>query len=164
MSLRRFVNSTSVCIAGALLAVLTAGPGHAQSSSCFQFVGTPLNTSDNCDATPTTKRSVGLRTFSWKGHSYLINNTQNNFEVYSIDNPQAPSRVTYSSFGVTLHTDTDQNLKQFSVCDDCRYGVAGFGVEGILLFDLGTGATPSFGGKEFVEYRNAGNRRIHAAF
>jgi len=50
--------------------------------------------------------------------------------------------TTYFNFGT--RGDSDYDLTQFDVCDECRYGVLAHKVNRTVVFDLGTGAVPTF--------------------
>ncbi len=64
--------------------------------------------------------------------------------MFRVDDPESPGLAVDSNFGVPPLGDRDYNLFNFTVCDDCRSGAAGFDVQGLVLFDLGTGSLPSF--------------------
>ncbi len=133
----------AVVVSGTLAAALVA-PGSARADNYCAVAGQPLlNTANNCNGVPDIDRAIMLRSFTWKGHRYLIADVGNDLRLWQVDNPTAPGSAVSSHFRVPLHTDIDQNLVTFAVCDDCRYGIAAFGIEGQVLFDLGTGSTPS---------------------
>ena len=48
-----------------------------------------------------------------------------------------------SFFNIPNVGDSDYDMVSFSVCDDCRWGIANFKVA-TVLFDLGAGPTPEF--------------------
>lgn len=135
----------AVCVSLALSA------GVAAAQECI--VWTPpllFDTSDDCDARPSNPKVLAVNTFYWNGSPYLIANTGNNLAVWRVSNPLNPgTRVETTRLTGSYLGDRDYNLSSFSVCDDCRYGVAAFpsaGQEGMgaTLFDLGTGQNPIF--------------------
>jgi hypothetical protein len=89
-------------------------------------------------------RCMGIDMFTLGGHRYLIHNLGNDLEIVRLDDPLDPGPPVDSSFGVPPWGDRDYNLFNFTVCDECRYGVAAFDTQGRVLFDLGTGQAPSF--------------------
>jgi hypothetical protein len=103
----------------------------------------PIDTSVQGDA-PWVSRAIGAQTFSWRGRPYLAVNVGNELRIMDIANPAAPQGEGNSGFGVPPFGDRDYNLFNFSVADDCRYGVAGFQSVGCVLFDLGASTSPLF--------------------
>ena len=63
--------------------------------------------------------------------------------LWDITDPLMPVEVGESEFRVHNAGDSDYDLENFSVCDDCRWGVANF-KGGTVLFDLGEGDAPAF--------------------
>ena len=108
-----------------------------------------LNTMATCDAKPKYDRAVGGRSFDWGGTSYMMLNIGNELRIEGEDE---------SYFHVPHVGDSDLDLLSFSVAD-ARYGVAVYKA-GAVLFDLGTGATPTFTDHSF--YTDA--RYIPGAF
>ncbi len=131
-------------LASVALLVLYAAPGEAQFD-CLAF-DPPLlfDTSGNPASSPSNPRSRGAEVFYWAGHPYLVHGTGNELEVFRVDDPENPVGGGGSSFDVPPWGDRDYNLFNFSVCDDCRFGAAGFDAQGLVLWDFGTGAQPSF--------------------
>jgi PKD repeat protein len=100
---------------------------------------------------------------TWKGHSYLFINDGNGLRIWSIDAPLAPTYLgghLFACFNGCITepaADNDYQLYNFSVCDECRYGVASLGTAGTVIFDLGTGSVPAF--SESMTLHSAGNNR-----
>ena len=145
---------------------MSVAPLNAQG--CLQW--TPpllLNSFDppySCDARPDFPRAVGMSTFYWNGSPFLIANTANGLTTWKISSPFNPTnksaapKLTRGYLG-----DRDLNLATFSVCDDCRYGVAAFPSfgswqqnMGATLFDFGSGQLPSIQ-PGWQQYGPAGN-------
>jgi len=127
-------------------AVLVVPPAFAQFD-CLEF-SPPLlfDTSGDPSASPFNPRSRGAEVFSWGGHQYLLHGTGNELQLFQADDPPVPGPARDSSFQVPPYGDRDYNLFNFSVCDDCRFGAAGFDVQGMVLWDFGAGTSPAFSG------------------
>ncbi len=133
----------SICTAWAAIVVAAALPALSPSPAaaqgyCAQHVDTLLDTTESCVNEPWRDRAKDVQTFRWKGHDYMIFNRGNELSIYQVDNPANPLSTDTSNF--------DYDLISFDVCDDCRYGVLGHKLERTVVFDLGSGAVPSFGG------------------
>jgi len=135
----------ALIVALALAALTPASPAVAQGH-CTQWVNTLLDTSDNCVNEPWRERAMEVEAFTWKGHEYVILNEGNEFSIFNIDNPVSPSKVATSNFRFGTRGDSDYDLTQFDVCDECRYGVFAHKVKRTVVFDLGSGAVPTFPG------------------
>jgi hypothetical protein len=107
----------------------------------------------NCTGLPTIDKYYDPTTFSWGSNKYLAINSGNDLELWNINNPQAPIRGSKSNFRVGNQGDSNHDLINYSICDDCRYGIASFHL-GNVLFDLGSGAVPSFGAKHIYSSTN----------
>jgi len=105
------------------------------------------DTTASCESIPNIDRAMGVDALVWNGHEYLIANLGNELGIWNTDAEQAPVFVTQSLFDVGNQGDSDYDLLAFSVCDDCRFGVANFKL-GTVLFDLGEGTTPDFAASE----------------
>jgi PKD repeat protein len=116
----------------------------AAQGYCAHWVDTLLDTSDSCVNEPWRERAMGIQNLRWKGHDYVILNRGNELSFYKIDNPTDPGHVATSSFRFGTRGDSDYDLLDFDVCDDCRYGIFAHKVAGTVIFDLGTGGEPSF--------------------
>jgi hypothetical protein len=114
------------------------------AQDCFGHVSTRDYTPWDCTAIPDIDRVFRMQTITWKGHDYLFLDEGNEIRIFNIDIPQNPVVVAGSSFDVPNVGDSDYDMLSFSVCDDCRYGIANF-KGATVLFDLGTGSTPIFG-------------------
>jgi len=130
-------------VALALFAVASASPAAAQTH-CASWVDTLLDTTNNCVSEPFRPRASDVETFHWKGHDYVIFNMGNELTIYNIDDPANPAHTATSEFGFGTRGDSDYDLIDFDVCDDCRYGILSHKVKRTVVFDLGAGATPSF--------------------
>jgi len=116
-------------------------------SGCLADGGT-FRTSLNCRGEPSIPKFFEVSTFSWGGRDYLALNTGNELSLYRITDPLNPTPETASHFNVGNQGDSDYDLLNYSICDDCRYGVATYKL-GTVLFDLGTGAAPRFVASRF---------------
>ena len=127
------------------LLVIGLSPGAAAPFECLEYVPPPLfDTSWNPLPSPDNPRSRGAEVFTWGGHQYLLHATGNDLQLFNIDDPSLPSAPVDSDFQVPPYGDRNYNLFNFSVCNDCRYGAAGYDVQGLVLWDFGTGAEPVF--------------------
>jgi len=127
----------------ALLVMTPAIPAAAQGH-CARWVDTLLDTSDDCVSEPWRDRAMGIENLRWKGHDYVVFNRGNELSIYDIDNPADPRHVGTSAFKFGTRGDSDYDLLNFDVCNDCRYGVFSHKVKGTVIFDLGAGGVPSF--------------------
>ncbi len=142
----------------AALAILAAS-SNASSQACFEHVRNINYSPTNCTAQPELDRVFRLQTITWKGHLYLFVDEGNEIKIFNIDNPLNPTIITTSFFTVPNVGDSDYDLMNFSVCDDCRYGIASYKAA-TVLFDLGTGTTPTF----VDEYKNFDASLIQGGF
>jgi len=138
-------------VALALAIVAPVSPAAAQQS-CASLVRTLLDTTDNCVSEPWRPRASDVETFRWKGHDYVIFNSGNELSIFNIDDPKMPVHTASSGFDFGTVGDSDYDLIDFDVCDDCRFGVFSHKVERTVVFDLGTGSTPSFPRREHATY------------
>ena len=115
----------------------------ASAQACFEHIRNLNYSPTNCSAQPEIDRVFRLQTITWKGHDYLFVDEGNEIKILNIDNPLNPDSGGSSFFNIPNVGDSDYDLMSFSVCDDCRYGIANYKAA-TVLFDLGTGATPSF--------------------
>ena len=139
----------------AAVAILAMSSTPLMAQGCLQWAPPLLlNSFDSpysCDARPEYPRAIGMSTFYWNGNPYLIANTGNGLTTWKMSTPLNPTnksaaaKLTRGFLG-----DRDLNLMAFSVCDDCRFGVAAFPSSGFwqtnmgaTLFDFGTGQSPS---------------------
>ncbi len=118
-------------------------PVTAVAQGCFDHVLNLDYTSANCSAQPDIDRVFRLQEISWKGHDYLFVDEGNEIKIFNIDDPLNPTVVATSDFGIPNLGDSDYDMVNFSVCDDCRLGIANYKVA-TVLFDLGAGPTPVF--------------------
>jgi len=140
---------TAIVLAAALLA---SGPSPAAAQGdCAQYKKTLLDTTESCVNEPWRPRASSVQTFRWKGHDYLIFNRGNELALYQVDNPANPVYTDTSSFDFDNRGDSDYDLIRFDVCDDCQFGILAHKLERTVVFDLGVGATPNFGGWAIYE-------------
>jgi PKD repeat protein len=137
------------------VALLALSPSIATAQSyCAQLTKTLLDTTDNCVNEPWRDRATAVETFRWKGHDYMILNRGNELGIYQVDDPSNPQHIDTSEFNFDTRGDSDYDLIEFDVCDECRFGVFAHKVQRTVIFDLGTGAAPNFpafGGYETYE-------------
>ena len=134
-----------------LLCVLGAGAVSAQTPPppvCLADQPPLLHQSLNCLGTDTIDKYFETSVFEWSGSDQLIINTGNDLQLWDIDNPQNPFQGDSSSFGVPNQGDSDYDLMNYSICDDCRYGIATYKL-GNVLFDFGTAGTPTLNTKQY---------------
>lgn len=139
-----------------VLILLAALPLGAQT---LTYVPPPLLDTSAAGDDPWVQRSMGAQVIAWGSHRYLMDNIGNNLCLRLVDNPAAPGYPAQSGFAVPPFGDRDYNLFNFAVCDNCRYGLAGFQSCGTMLFDLGTAVSPMWAAKK----RYASARQIGGA-
>ena len=141
-----------LALALALVAIAPASPASAQIH-CTTWVDTLLDTTNNCVSEPWRPRATDVETFRWKGHDYVIFNRGNELSIYNVDDPTNPTHTATSDFDFGTRGDSDYDLIDFDVCDDCRYAVLAHKVKRTVVFDLGAAGTPSFpaGGYAFYD-------------
>ncbi len=139
-----------ILISGALLLTFTLATPVVAQFECAQYLDTLLDTTDNCVNESFRDRASDVETFLWKGHNYVIFNRGNELSIFQVDNPSNPQTIDTSNFNFDTRGDSDYDLISFDVCDDCRYAILSHKLERTVVFDLGSGATPSFGG--FAKY------------
>ncbi len=146
---------TSLVAAFAFLGIAS----NAWSQACFYHIRNLNYSPTNCSAQPEIDRVFRLQTITWKGNKYLFIDEGNEIKIRNIDDPLNPGSGDSSFFNIQNVGDSDYDLMSFSVCDDCRYGIANYKAA-TVLFDLGTGATPSF----VDEYKNFSANLIQGGF
>ena len=112
---------------------------------CQTFVKNISNTSYDCTTISTNFRFMNNGIFSWKNKPFYITSTGNDLVVYDINGSYAanPRRVTGSAFHVPNQGDSDYDLLNFSVCDECQYGTANFKL-GLVIFSFIGNVNPVF--------------------
>jgi hypothetical protein len=137
---------SSLALLVALVALITPQPAGAEE--CLVMESQLIfDTMYSCEATPAIDRFFSASPVVWKGHTYLFGNTGNELKMWLADDPDHPTAIASSDFNVPNVGDSDHDLLNFSMCDDCRYGIASF-KGGAVLFDLGTASTPAFYAKQ----------------
>ncbi|MDB2620180.1 hypothetical protein N9X87_00075 [bacterium] len=122
--------------------LMTASAGSAEK--CLTAIPKVMfDTSSNCSAEPKIDRLLGAQTMVWGEYTYLVGNVGNDLQLWDITDPSKPVGKSGSHFDLGDFGDQDYGLYNFSVCDDCRYGVAVHRL-GTVLFDLGDGRRPGF--------------------
>lgn len=146
MTENRYVRRAIIGATAALL--LAAGVEPVGAQECLSHVsGSPIfDSSNNCTAAPDYPRMFGIATQYWNGNQYLFADNGNNLMLWRINTPRSPRAIAESYFSVANVGDSDYDLVNFSICDDCRYGVANFKGK-TVLFDLGGGTDPKFAAK-----------------
>jgi hypothetical protein len=142
--------------AAALLAVVCLCVCEASATS-LEYVPPPWhNTSSTCAADPGIRRVHGGEVMTWRGRQYLVVASQLELGMAEL-RATGLAPLSWSRFGVPPYGDRDVNLFNFTVCDDCRYGAAGFDVQGLVLWDSGTGSGPILGeSRRWVDSGTAG--------
>ena len=113
-------------------------------SGCLQHSPPMLfDTSDNCMSQPEIDRVFDVQPLRWKGSDFMLVNEGNEFKVWNVDQPDQPQVVQWQThFNVPNVGDSDYDLFDIAVCDDCRYGAVTYKASTVVLFDLGTGPSP----------------------
>ena len=127
--------SRGLALLAAALCILAPASPVAAQAHCPQWVDTLLDTSNNCVAEPWRDRASDVQTFRWNGHDYLVLHTGNELSIYNIDNPANPGLTARSDFDFGTRGDSDYDLRNFDVCDDCRYAVLSHKVKRAVVFD-----------------------------
>lgn len=127
-----------------LFLILSSGFAHG---GCLQDAGL-LRSSLNCVGMPTIPKFFDPGTFAWGAKQILAINDGNELQYWDISNPLNPIVRGTSNFNVANQGDSDYDLMTYSICDNCRYGVAVFKL-GIVIWDQGTGVNPTFGQRYF---------------
>lgn len=132
-----------------------------------------MRSSPNCTGLPTIDKFFDPVTFGWYGKQFLTVNDGNELELWDITTPAFPVAKTQSNFNVPNMGDSDYDLLNQSVCDDCRFGI-GIWKKGTVVWDFGSGATPVWGARKFYitsqdprgafTYQNSGNQYIIAKY
>jgi hypothetical protein len=141
-------------------AVTAGGPEGGGGQPCFEFLPPLLfDTSDNDSAVPSNPRVHAVQLLRWKAHRYALYHIGNDLAYRRIDSPPSFGTEYRSRFNVPPWGDRDYNLFNFAVCDDCRFGFAGFEVQGSVYFDFGTSLVPGWN-----RTRRDANQGVQGAF
>ena len=132
-----------LAVTGIALIAGIAPATDANADGSFNFVDDFPYSPANCSSEPAIDRVFRLQTITWKNHEYLFVDEGNEIRIFNIDNPLNPIQGAVSFLDIYNLGDSDYDLMSFSVCDDCRYGIANYKCA-TVLFDQGTGSTPSF--------------------
>jgi len=111
----------------------------ADAQACFAHERNLNYNPTDCSAQPEIDRVFRLQTITWNNHKYLFVDEGNEITVMNIDNPLNPVSGPVSFFNIPNVGDSDYDLLNFTVCDDCRYGMAVY-KSATVLFDLGSRA------------------------
>jgi hypothetical protein len=128
-----------------ILLLLMTFPAAAQG--CLHDDGL-LRSSLNCTGLPSIPKFFDPSTFKWGSKQFLVVNDGNELVYWDATNPLRPSPRAISNFNVANQGDSDYDLMNYSICDDCRYGIAVYKL-GIVIWDQGTGVNPTFGQRYF---------------
>ncbi len=145
----------------ALLIVAVSAPAAAQTQ-CQQWTDVLLDSSSNCTNDPRRDRTSDVDTMYWNGHEYMVLNQGNELTVWNVDDRANPRYVTGSDFNFGTVGDSDYDLIDFDICDDCRFGVLDHKKAGSAIWDFGTGSVPSFEGHIRLFPRKQGQYRLHS--
>ena len=132
-----------VFLAGLMLA------GYALGAGCLADGGL-LSQSTNCLGMPTIPKFFDPTIVYWHGAPFLFVNDGNELVTWRLTNQLHPTPASGSNFNIKNQGDSDYDLMNYSLCDGCRYGVAAFKT-GMLLWDAGTGNSPTFAAREFYQ-------------
>ena len=99
-----------------------------------------FNNMNSCSSEPREDRVLGMTRFSWSGRDLYIVLRGNNYSIYQWRGVRFQS-IDSSHFSVGNQGDSDYDLMNVAVCDDCRYGAASYKMA-LVIFDLGTGLFP----------------------
>jgi len=132
-------------MAAALFVVLTGNAGAQPTPECLLALEPLLeDTSDSCIGHPTNPKFFDTSTFLWNGRPQLAVNIGNEIQLWDISDAANPFEGDLSDLGVDNQGDSDYDLLNHSICDDCRWGYATFKI-GNVIFDLGTDSSfPDF--------------------
>jgi hypothetical protein len=97
---------------------------------------------------PTIPKYFDPQVFSWGVRDILAVSDGNEILLWNVTNPSNPVYIAGSNFNIPNQGDSDYDLLNFSICDECRYGTAAYKL-GIVIWDLGLGTNPSFGARQF---------------
>lgn len=111
------------------------------------------DTSGNPAADPENPRVMGPGVLHW-GDAYLVYSDGNELRRRTIRGDGSLGPYSLSHFDVPPPSDADYILFNWSLCDACRFGIAGYNSQGTVLWDSGTGASPLFG--DHRRYQDAG--------
>ncbi len=145
------VGRTACVIAMAWTAALAAGTPRrvfADSTGSVYTYQPPLVIDNTHAGEPDEHiydRPRRMQQFTWNGTAYLMIDAGVDVLIY---NPATGTEVTKGNYEFGnpsgQHGDADQVIG-ITVCDDCRYGVLSTKLNGVRIFDLGTGTTPQIG-------------------
>ena len=128
-------------------------------AGCLQDGGTLLQ-SLNCLGLPTIDKYFQSKTFRWGTDNgdfpeieVLSLNRGNELSFWKLTNPASPVAIPGSYFHVGNQGDSDHDLRDYSICDACQFGVASYKLV-TVVFDMGTGAQPAIGNK-FSKYASS---------
>ena len=121
-------NKTKGVIAGGVVALGTVALLTMTSGSTVWF-----DTGNSCASQPQIDRVFGEQLVPWGGKQYVFVNEGNDIGIYS---SPSMSRIAKSHFGVGNMGDSDYDMYNFSVCDDCQFGVANY-KRGTVIFEIG---------------------------
>ena len=117
-------------------------PFMAHGSDCIDFVKNLLF-EPVCVGDERYEKFFHSEHISWNGIGVFVTSDGENMKLYRTDEtPFNPDNIANGYWGLSAPGDLDYPIRYgFSVCDDCRYGVAR-GIVETVVFDLGTGIEP----------------------
>ncbi len=125
-------------MAAATLGVSTGSADAQPTPECLQSLDPLLeDTSNSCMGHPTNPKFFDTSTFRWGSRRQLAVNIGNEIQLWDISDAANPHQGGLSDLGVGNQGDSDYDLLNHSICDDCRWGYATFKL-GNVIFDLGT--------------------------
>ncbi len=120
-----------------------------------------LEESTNCTGHPTIPKYFDTSTFLWGGRTQLAVNDGNELKLWDISDAANPDEGDFSAFPVLNQGDSDYDLLNHSICDECRWGVATFKLANVI-FDLGTNPSrPDFSTQHVYDTGAAPQGALH---
>lgn len=153
-SIEKYISWIIVAI-GLVFAMLFV---HVSFSADLEFIPPLLHdTSNNPAADPNNPRVHGAEVITFGSGRYLFYADQ--LEIYKreIRNDGSLSPASKSRFNIPPYGDRDLNLFNYSICSNCRYGCAGYDVQGTVLWSMGEYDSPIFGeSRRYVDSSSIG--------
>jgi len=141
-------------------ALVLGMPLHGGTQQCHHITATIEDWTAEPPGFPSTPRAMAAEVQRWNGNEYLWLNDANGFFVYDLADPLTPTLTLEQKLACSGACITEppagyaESLYNFSICDECRFGVAQLWIAGTVLFDLGVQTSPSFGPMQLFEAKN----------